>query len=119
MAEGPRCWDVVRVDFPYADEPVSRPRPGLVIATPEATQAFGIAWVLMITSARHVAWPHDVLITDLTATGLSHPSLVRTAKIATVDTRLLSIVGHLAGLDRREVTASVKRQLGVLLEVKA
>ena len=107
-----RCWDVVRVDFPYADEPTARPRPALVVATPEATAAFGLAWVLMITSARHAPWPYDVAITDLTSTGLPRPSLIRTAKIATIDRRLITTVGHLSRQDRHAVRASLKHQFG-------
>lgn len=112
-----RCWDVVRVDFPYADEPTVRPRPALVIATPEATTAFGLAWVLMITSARHAPWPYDVTITDLTSTGLPRPSLIRTAKIATIDRRLITTVGHLSPQDRHAVSAGLKRQLGDALSL--
>jgi mRNA interferase MazF len=112
-----RCWDVVRVDFPYPDEPIARPRPALVIATPAATAAFDLVWVLMITSARHAPWPEDVLITDLTSTGLQHPSLIRTAKIATVDGRMVGTVGHLSSPDRRAVAACLKRQLAPALSL--
>jgi mRNA interferase MazF len=107
-----RCWDVVRVDFPYADEPTVRARPALVVATPNATEAFSLVWVLMITSARHAPWPWDVAITDLAAAGLPRPSLIRTAKIASLDGRLAKTVGHLSPADRRAVTASLKQQLG-------
>jgi mRNA interferase MazF len=109
------CWDVVRVDFPYADEPTARPRPALVIATPAATPAFGMVWVLMITSARHAPWPEDVPITNLTATGLPHPSLVRTAKIATIDSRLITPIGQLTDPDQHTVAACLKRQLAPAL----
>ena len=110
-----RCWDVVRVDFPYADEPITRPRPALVIATPAAKATFELVWVLMITSARHAPWPEDVLITDLTATGLPHPSVVRTAKIAAIDGRMVGTLGHLPNPDRRAVAACLKRQLAAAL----
>jgi len=46
-------WDIVRVDFPFADQAATRRRPALVIAAPAATDAFSIVWVLMITSATH------------------------------------------------------------------
>ena len=110
-----RCWDVVRVDFPYADEPITRPRPALVIATPAAKATFELVWVLMITSARHAPWLEDVLITDLTSTGLPHPSVVRTAKIAAIDGRMVGTVGHLSSPDRRAVAACLKRQLAAAL----
>lgn len=111
------CWDVVRVDFPYADKPTARPRPALVVATPEATDVFGLAWVLMITSARHAPWPYDVAITDLISTGLPRPSLIRTAKIATIDRRLIATVGRLSAQDRHAVRAGLQRQLGDALSL--
>jgi mRNA interferase MazF len=110
-----QCWDVVRVDFPYADEPIARPRPALVIATPTATPTFGMVWVLMITSARHAPWPEDVPITDLTTAGLSRASLTRTAKIAAIDSRFAATIGHLSDLDRRAVAECLKRQLAAAL----
>lgn len=110
-----QCWDVVRVDFPYADEPIVRPRPALVIATPMATPAFGLVWVLMITSARHAPWPEDIPITDPAAAGLARPSLIRTAKIAAIDSRFVATIGHLSDTDRRAVAECLKRQLAAAL----
>ena len=112
-----QCWDVVRVDFPYADEPVNRPRPALVIAAPAATSSIGLVWVLMITSARHAPWPLDVPITGLATAGLSHPSLIRTAKIASIDLRFVTPIGHLSAPDRDAVTTSLKRQLDAALSL--
>jgi mRNA interferase MazF len=111
------CWDVVRVDFPYADELIARPRPALVIATPAATPVFRMVWVLMITSARHAPWPEDVPITNPTTTGLPRPSLIRTAKIATIDSRLVTPIGLLFHLDQHAVAACLKRQLSPVLSL--
>ncbi len=110
-----QCWDVVRVDLSCADEPVARPRPALVIATPAATSSIRLVWVLMITSARHAPWPQDVPITDLAAAGLSHPSLIRTAKIATIDLRFVTPIGHLSAPDRNAAATRLKRQLDAAL----
>jgi mRNA interferase MazF len=100
---------------PYADEPIARPRPALVIATPAATSAFGMVWVLMINSARHAPWPEDVPITALNAAGLSRSSLIRTPKIAAIDSRFVAAIGRLSDLDRHAVAACLKRQLGAAL----
>ena len=32
-------WDIVRVDFPFADQAATRRRPALVIAAPATTEA--------------------------------------------------------------------------------
>lgn len=50
-------WDIVRVDFPSADQATTRRRPALVIAAPAATDASSIVWVLMFTSAAQGHWP--------------------------------------------------------------
>jgi mRNA interferase MazF len=72
---------------------------------------------LMITSARHAPWPQDVPISNLTATGLHRPSLIRTAKIATIDNRLVTAIGHLSDPDQRAVAACLKRQLTPVLSL--
>jgi mRNA interferase MazF len=71
----------------------------------------------MITSASRAPWPQDVAITDLTSTCPPHASLIRTAKIATIDRRLVTTIGHLSDQDRHAVTTSLKRQLGDALSL--
>ena len=64
------------------DPPAS---PGLVIARAGADDEPFLLWVLMITSAAHRRWSGDVHIPDPASIGLRIPSVVRTAKIATVE----------------------------------
>jgi mRNA interferase MazF len=105
------AWDIVRVEFPYADQTVSRKRPALVVASHEVDQRFSVLWVLMITSARHRMWPRDVAIADLAAAGVSRPCLVRTAKMATVDSRFATTLGRLPGQDRALVAQHLRSLL--------
>jgi mRNA interferase MazF len=42
-------------------------------------------WVMMITSAGNREWPGDIAIPDHMACGLPAPSVVRTAKLATIE----------------------------------
>jgi mRNA interferase MazF len=114
-AGGFAVWDVVRVAFLYADAPTTRSRPALVIATPAVENDFAVLWVLMITSARRGLWPLDVMVSDLTAAGLSHPCVVRPGKIATLDARLASRIGQLAAADRPRVVEGVLDMLGDIL----
>lgn len=85
-------WDVVRLPFPYTYRPVHQYRPALVIASSNGTGvapgkgAPRLLWVLMITSTENRGWSGDVEIADLAGVGLSAASVVRTAKIATVET---------------------------------
>jgi len=78
-------WDIVKVPFPYTDRPVRQRRPALVVAAGEIEVTHGLIWLLMITSAENRGWPDDVRISDLRTAGLPAPSIVRPAKIATVD----------------------------------
>jgi mRNA interferase MazF len=56
-----------------------------VIAAGELAARRGLLWVLMITSADNRGWEGDVAIDDHRGGGLPAPSLVRTAKIATIE----------------------------------
>jgi mRNA interferase MazF len=108
-------WDIVRVDFPFADRDATRRRPALVIAAPASTDAFAILWVLMITSAQHAGWPLDVPISDLRLGGLSHACVVRVSKVTTLDARLASPIGELSTPDRAKVSAFLSQLLGSVL----
>jgi len=92
----PAEWSIVTVPFPYADRDAVKARPALVVPTARFHQATGLSWVLMITSALHVPWDGDFAIADLAKAGLRTPSIVRTAKIATVDIARLRVIGTLA-----------------------
>jgi len=68
----------------------------------------------MITSAEHHGWPGDVLISDLGGSGLPAPSIVRPAKLATVDARDAGRLGILPAADRGAVSAYLRRRLAGL-----
>jgi mRNA interferase MazF len=85
-------FDIVAAPFPYVERPITKRRPCLVVGEPEGT---GLVWVIMITSAKNDGWPDDVAIQDQTQSGLKAKSVIRTAKIATVEASSLKHVGHL------------------------
>jgi mRNA interferase MazF len=107
-------WDIVRVPFPYTDRPVRQRRPALVIAADELQTAHGLLWLAMITSAEHRGWPGDVLISDLDGAGLPAPSIVRPAKIATIEARDAGRLGILPSTDRRAVRTYLRQRLAGL-----
>ena len=76
-------WTIVAVPFPYVERPIRQRRPALVV-TAGLGAAQDLLWVLMITATANRGWPDDVPIDDHAAVGLPIPSIVRTAKIATV-----------------------------------
>jgi mRNA interferase MazF len=108
-------WDVVKVPFPYTDRPVRQRRPALVVAAGEIEAAHGLLWLVMITSAENRGWPGDVDISDLRVAGLPAPSIVRPAKIATVDARDAQRLGTLPRVDRKAVASCVRGILTVAL----
>lgn len=78
--------DVIKVPFPYTDRPTRQSRPALVVSAPALEERHGLLWVLMITSAENRGWSGDVAVRNLAVAGLPAASVVRTAKIATIET---------------------------------
>jgi mRNA interferase MazF len=95
---------------------VRQRRPALVIAADEIEAAHGLIWLIMITSAENRGWPDDVRISDLRTAGLPAPSIVRAAKIATVDARDAQRLGTLPIADREAVVSRLRGILSVALD---
>jgi mRNA interferase MazF len=90
----------VKVPFPYTNRPVQQRRPALVVAIPDSPSAPALLWVLMVTSAANRGWPGDVTISDLQVAGLPAASVVRPAKIATIEAADAERIGYLPLKDR-------------------
>jgi mRNA interferase MazF len=106
--------DVVRVPFPYTDRETRQHRPALVVSRGTVDEAGALLWVVMITSADNRAWPGDVpLIDEYRSVGLPIPSVVRPAKIATIEVRHAHRLGQLPAPLWRRVAAELHRHLGI------
>lgn len=104
--------DIVRVAFPYTDRSIRQMRPALIVSDGAIGATGALLWVLMITSAENAAWPGDVPIGEpRPATGLPIPSVVRTAKIATVEARDVEWIGRVS----HATLASVRLAIGTAL----
>jgi mRNA interferase MazF len=103
-------WEVIAVPFPYVQRPIQQRRPALVVAA-GLGGALDFLWVLMITSAANPRWPEDVEIDDHEGAGLPVASVVRTAKIATIEARAANRLGMLAGQSAARVAALLRQRL--------
>jgi len=68
----------------------------------------------MITSEVHRGWPGDVVISDLDGAGLPAPSIVRPAKIATIDASDAGLLGTLPLADRDAVRIYLRQRFSAL-----
>jgi mRNA interferase MazF len=104
--------DIVKVPFPYTDRATRQRRPAMVVSAPALEDDHGLLWVVMITSAENRAWPDDIAITELAETGLPVPSLIRVAKIATIEARDAEPLGRIAISLKAKVRQHLGRQFG-------
>ena len=99
--------DVIKVPFPYTDRATRQSRPALVISTTQLQELHGLLWVVMITSAENRGWPDDVPVANLKQAGLPVPSLIRSAKIATIDASDASKLGRVSAAQVSRVTGKI------------
>jgi mRNA interferase MazF len=105
--------NVVRVPFPYTDRDTRQRRPALVVSQGPLGEADSLLWVVMITSAANRPWAGDVSLADeYLELGLPIPSVVRPAKIATIEARHADRIGHLPAVLWRSVAVELRRHLG-------
>ena len=103
-------FEVVVVPFPFTDSGAVKRRPALVLSDEVAFNvASGRSVLAMITTVKPSSWVLDVLIEDLEAVGLKHPSSIR-MKLFTLDNPLIiKSIGHLAEVDRVSVEKALKK----------
>src|SRR5271165_6510511 len=104
--------DVVKVPFPYTDRSTRQSRPALVVST-GLEEAHRLVWVVMITSAENRGWASDVAITNLAHAGLPAPSVIRVAKIATIDATDATRLGRVSAAQLRQVVDWIGREIGL------
>ena len=99
--------------FPYTSRPTRQFRPALVVSVDNASSGFGLLWVVMITSAGNRGWSGDVALTDLAGTGLPVASVVRAAKIATIEAGDAARLGQVGSDTRQRVLGRIAERLGL------
>ena len=76
-------------------------RPALVVSTSGIRDLHGMLWVVMITSAQNQGWSGDVQVANLKMAGLRVPSVIRSAKIATIEASDAAKLGRVSAEIRR------------------
>jgi mRNA interferase MazF len=112
-----RQGDVIKVPFPYTDRATRQSRPALVISTDGIEAEHGLLWVAMITSAENRGWPGDVTVSKLATAGLPVPSVIRTAKIATIEAADAIRLGKVTTTALKQVIQHIQHGLGVHGEI--
>ncbi|MDO8289352.1 MAG: type II toxin-antitoxin system PemK/MazF family toxin [Parvibaculum sp.] len=108
-----RQGDVVRVPFPYTDRNTRQHRPALVVSSGGIESTHGLLWVAMITSAENRGWSGDVAVQDLKRAKLPVASIIRTAKLATIEAQDAEKLGTLKPANLAAVLTEIKSELGL------
>lgn len=106
-----RQGDLIKVPFPHTDRATRQRRPAFVAASGDLEDRHGLLWVMMVTSAENRPWPDDVAITDHGAAGLPVASLIRCAKIATIEARDAEPLGRASERDIATVFQRLRQRL--------
>lgn len=110
--------DVVLVRFPFTELTAAKKRPALVLAQTTRSARHRLATVAMITSqVEALKLAGDVVLTDWKVAGLLHPSLLRLAKVATIDAELIDkTIGRLSATDLKAAGTAFHRVFAAWLE---
>lgn len=104
--------DLVKVPFPYTDRSTRQRRPAFVAAGADLQERHGLLWVIMVTSAENRGWSDDVPVLDHKAAGLPIASLIRCAKMATIEAADAEPLGRVSDVETARVMANLRARLG-------
>ena len=110
--------DVALVRFPFTELAATKKRPALVLARTARSKRNRLATLAMITSqVEALSLDGDVLLEDWRSAGLLHPSLLRLAKVATVDEDLVEkTIGSLSGTDTESARQAFRRMFSAWID---
>jgi len=92
--------DVVVVPFPFQEIPATKRRPAVICSGRVFNENNGWSVVSMITSAKALAWPGDMPITDLESAGLKVSCYIRPRFQTLPNEILVGLIGTLGPVDR-------------------
>lgn len=112
MTVTPDRFDIVVVDFPFAERQGQRKRPALILSGEHRNGCTGTAIIAMITRADAAPWPGDIDVARYDEAGLRKPCKVR-LKLHTIDINAVKAVGCLHDDDRAPVMNSLRQALSL------
>lgn len=99
--------DTVLVPFPFTDLPLSKRRPSVVLSSLSFNKANGQTIMGMITSATRSLWAGDIVIADLEAAGIPHPSVIRFKLFTLPNDLVVRQLGCLGPVDQNNLRAGM------------
>jgi mRNA interferase MazF len=99
--------DIVVVPFPYSGQLAEKRRPAVVVSNRVFNTSQPVLWIAMVTSSTRKSWAGDLPL-PITESGLGKPSIIRTAKIATVEPqRIVRKLGKLSAINHKHLTKTL------------
>ena len=110
-------FDVILVPFPFSDLTAVKKRPCLILCVlnPKGLEAHYVVSMMTSSTAR-ISFPYDVALEEWKKAGLPKKSIVRLAKLVTIDSALIrKRIGRISANDIRQVQASFTRMFSRIL----
>ncbi len=105
--------DVIKVPFPHTNRSTRQSRPALVLSAGSLEDDHGRLWLVIITSARNRGGAGDVAVGNPGTAGLPVPSVIRTAKIASIESVDAAKLGTVPAALFVRVAQYLTRELGL------
>jgi len=110
-------FDIILVPFPFSDLTAVKKRPCLILCVlrPKGLESHYIVSMMTSSTAR-ITFPYDVSLQDWKKAGLPKKTVVRLAKLVTIDGSLIrKRIGRIGAQDRMHVQKSFAKMFSTLL----
>ena len=103
--------DIVLIPFPFTDLSGQKVRPAVVLAVQPKADDFIVCFISSVIKNRDT---FDVAIEPSTENGIKLPSIIRTAKIATLEKKIaVGSIGKLEAKYAKQISVKLKELFGI------